>query len=81
MVVLVVSIGLREEFTWTRLSYKWPSPASPKNPYRDISIPETAEEKILFPGGTNAAERLNTTNKKPKKIDYIYSKGKNAINF
>lgn len=79
IVVLVFSAGLIEEFTWTRITYRWPKigPAKRqvlKDPGRYSSITADSDPRIFFDGETNAAVDENKPSQEavPKFIDYKY---------
>lgn len=81
---IVYSVGLNEEFTWTRITYRWPKPGPSERPIKNESRSSGKERfglstenyySIVFEEQSNALGAGNTHKEPiPKFIDYIYGK-------
>lgn len=81
--VLVTSVGIHEEFTWTRITYRWPT-----NKSKTTSSPGVESLKgknrpslgksdsIVFQGSTNAAAVASRpqNDTAPSYLDYKFGK-------
>ncbi|ENN71290.1 hypothetical protein HUJ04_007712 [Dendroctonus ponderosae] len=84
-VPFVLSAGLNEEFTWSRISFQWPEDSQLSSRFKQPRHRKTSENApIFFDGETNAANvaRRNSSNmpsqlsesmQVPSSIDYQYA--------
>lgn len=78
--VLAIGVGIQEEFTWTRITYRWPSnKAKTKNVEVESLKGKNRKslgksDNIFFQGDTNAAEVESRpkNDSAPSYINYIF---------
>lgn len=84
ILAIVYSAGLNEEFTWSRITYRWPKPGPSKRQTpietrgrgrgRFRYTTGSTSDRIVFEDELNAATTQKTSHQEtvPKFIDYRY---------
>lgn len=91
ILTLVSSVGLNEEFSWTKITYRWPRPGPSKRQVHTESRNRGRErytfstenqDVIIFDGETNAVTAEKSKEESiPKFIDYIHGELPNVRAF